>query len=341
MKKRLLKLVALGLVLGSTLTACWLLLPESGFERTDNAYVHGEITQISAEVGGVLTELSVTDNQQVKAGQLLARIDDRDYRARLDQAVAGLELSRASLDNLAARIKVQRLKIRESASRVEAAQAKAQLQKSELKRYKALVSTGAVSRNSYDQQVSKQRQASAGLAAAERQLDASRQQLEGLNTERDRLEALQKQAEAGVELAKLALEHTEIRAPVAGIVADRKVQAGRLVKAGMPLLSLVPIEQIWVEANFKESQVTHMRAGQSVEVHLDRLPEHPLQGHIESLAPATGSQFGLIPASNATGNFVKIVQRVPVRIALQLPDELRGQVVPGLSAEVAVAVAER
>lgn len=340
MKKRIRKVAILSLVLGATLTTCWLLLPPAGQERTDNAYVHGEVTLVSAEVGGVLTELHVRDNQQVEAGQLLARIDSRDHRARLDQALAGLQLSRANLDNLAARIQLQQLKIRESASRVESARAEAELQQAELKRYRELVESGAVSRTSYDKQRTRQRQAGAALAAAERQLDASRQQMETLNTERERLRAQQQQAEAGVELAKLALEDTEIRAPIAGIVADRKVQQGRLLKPGTPLLSLVPVDQIWVEANFKETQVTDMRAGQAVEVRLDRLPDQPLQGRIESLTPATGSQFSLIPANNATGNFVKIVQRVPVRIALELPDALRGQVVPGLSAEVAVILAE-
>ncbi|EKE67906.1 HlyD family secretion protein [Gallaecimonas xiamenensis] len=336
MKKRILKVAMAGLLLTATAALCWPLLPHPGEVHTDNAYVHGEVTQISAEVNGVLTRLHVTDNQQVQAGQLLAEIDDRDYQARLAKAKAGLALCLANLDNLAARTRVQQVRIEENAARLDAAVAEEALQGQELKRYRELVGSGAVSRTHYDQQVSRERQAKAALAAARQQLQGSHQQLATLATEQANLLAQQQQALADIALAELALDDTHIRAPVAGVIADRKVQTGELLKAGAPLFSLVPLDQIWLQANFKETQVTDMRPGQQVKVVLDRLPNQPLAGRIESLAPATGGQFSLIPPSNATGNFVKIVQRVPVRIALTLPKELQGQVVPGLSAEVTV-----
>jgi membrane fusion protein (multidrug efflux system) len=270
----------------------------------------------------------------------LAIIEDREYRSKLLQATAGLNLSQANIDNLQARLEVQRISVQEYTSKFAAAKIEAKLQTTELDRYKTILRKGHVSQAAYDLQEAREQQARASMNAADQQLRGIQQQLVASLTERDRLDALQRQATANVDLAMLMLERTRITAPVAGVVANRRSQVGRLVAPGTPILSLVPLDKLWIEANFKEAQVEHMRVGQAVDIRLDRLPGESLVGRVESIAPATGSQFSLIPANNATGNFVKIVQRIPVRIKLEVPDRLYTQIVPGLSAEVAVHLAE-
>lgn len=335
--KEWLKKGAVALVLVIAIAGFYIYLaPRPGVVVTDNAYVHGEITLVSSEVTGVVTKVHVSDNQFVEKGALLAELDNRDYLARLDQAQAAQATAEAAIANLDSRILLQQVNIDEAATNIVSARAHSELQHKEWQRYSELLEKRLVAQSDYDSQHTRMQQAQAGLDAAELGLTAARRQLEALHTERERLTAQRDQAAASVELAQLKLEDTTVRAPVSGVVGNRSVRAGRYVQPGMPLLALVPIDDIWVEANFKEGQLTDIQPGQPVEIQLDRFPSTHLGGTVVSVAPATGAQFSLLPPDNATGNFVKIVQRVPVKVSIQLPPELRGRVVPGLSAEVAV-----
>ncbi|MCW8327618.1 HlyD family secretion protein [Photobacterium sp. SDRW27] len=309
---------------------------KAGQVKTDNAYTHSEITQISAEASGRVTKVFVSDNQLVEAGQLLATIDDRDYIARRDQAQGALAMALAAIDNNSARIELQQVKIQEVMAYLNVAKAENDLQQRELKRYSKLVRTGAVSKTKFDLQKNKAINAKANLEAVRLQLAAARKQLKTLQTERAQLQAQQQQAKAGLELSQLALEDTRIIAPIRGVVGNRSLQEGKFIKAGSGILAIVPVDNIWLEANYKETQLTHILPGQQVEIKLDMFPDAAFTGTVNTIAPSTGTQFSLLPPDNSTGNFVKVVQRVPVKIELDIPEELKGKIVPGLSAEVIV-----
>ncbi|PSW06854.1 HlyD family secretion protein [Photobacterium lipolyticum] len=310
--------------------------PKADQVKTENAYVHGEITQISAEASGRVTQIYVTDNQRVEAGELLATIDDRDYVARRDQAQAALAMAEATLENNLARIDLQQVKIKETAAYLNVAIAENGLQQRELVRYSKLVKNGAISKTQHDLQKTKAIESSANLEATQLKLAAAKQQLKTLHTERSQLLAQQQQAKAGLELSELALEDTQILAPISGVVGNRSLQVGKFVKAGSGILAIVPVDDLWLEANYKETQLTNVKPGQKVDVVLDMFPDTQIKGTVSSISPSTGTQFSLLPADNSTGNFVKVVQRVPVKIQLEIPAALKGSVVPGLSAEVIV-----
>ncbi|WP_439843512.1 HlyD family secretion protein [Aeromonas dhakensis] len=227
------------------------------------------------------------------------------------------------------------------ATPLEAARADAELQRAEWARYDNLLGKKLVAKSSADAQRTRMRQANASLEASRLGLASAKRQLGSLQTERAQRLAQRDQARAALELASLSLEDTQIRAPISGVVGNRSVRKGRYVTKGTNLLAIVPVDDVWVEANYKETQFTHIQPGQTVEVRLDSFPDRPLRGHVIGASPATGARFSLLPPDNATGNFVKIVQRVPVKIALDIPSSLRGRVVPGLSAEVAIAVGGR
>ena len=305
-------------------------------EKTNNAYIHGEITPISAEASGRITKILVTDNQIVKAGKLLAVIDPRDYIARLDQAKATLAMVTASLDSNKSRAVLQHVNIDETAAHLEVAKASYDFEQKELIRYAKLVKTDAVSKTQHDAQTNKTRIASANLQAAKFKLSAAKQQLINLETERTQILAQQQQAQASLLLAELALQDTQILAPISGRIGNRSLQLGKFVNAGSGALAIVPTDELWLEANFKETQLTHIQPGQTVDVVLDMFPDAPLKGTVSSTSPSTGAQFSLLPPDNATGNFVKVVQRIPVKISLTIPQALKGRIVPGLSAEVSI-----
>lgn len=305
-------------------------------ENTNNAYVHGEITQISAEASGRITKIFVSDNQIVEAGDLLAVIDPRDYIARRDQAKATLAMASASLDSNKSRTVLQHVNIDETAAHLEVAKASYDFERKELIRYAKLVKTDAVSKTQHDAQTNKTRIASANLQAAKFKLSAAKQQLINLETERTQILAQQQQAQASLSLAELALQDTQIIAPISGRIGNRALQLGKFVNAGSGVLAIVPTDELWIEANFKETQLTNIQPGQSVDVILDMFPDSQLKGTVSSTSPSTGAQFSLLPPDNATGNFVKVVQRVPVKISLSIPQALKGRVVPGLSAEVTI-----
>lgn len=293
--------LALALVLGVLWLVFW-----HGRVSTDDAYVKADVTLISPKVTGYVAEVRVRDNQPVVAGEVLVVIDGADFTAHL----AAAEAQRESL--------IGQLAAQEQA--IAQATATAANAAKDYQRAKTLAGEGAVSQKQLDDDLTAHRNAQAALQAAKLQMDV--------------LAAQVKQAAANVDLAALDVSHTEIRAPQAGIVGNRTVQVGQLVRPGAALLYLIP-QTMWVEANFKETQLTHMKVGQPVKVKVDALSGDALPAHVDSFAPASGAEFSILPPENATGNFTKVVRRVPVKIVLDGSATVAG-LRPGLSTVVTV-----
>ncbi|MGO8921084.1 MAG: HlyD family secretion protein [Stellaceae bacterium] len=305
-------------------------------ESTDDAFVQADISAVSPKIQGYVRELHVTDNQEVKAGDVLVVIDDRDYAARTDQASATLDAQRAAIAMLETRRTWQKAVIDQADAVVASAEAELRRAQLDLARQRDLAKVDIASRQKFETADADQRKAEAGLSRFRAALAAEHDQLAMLDAQREQERAKLQQAEAALRLAQIELDDTVIRAPIAGVIGNRGVQIGQFVKPGTLLLAVVPLPQVYVIANFKETQIGEMRPGQPVSFTVDALPGRTLRGFIESFAPASGALFSLLPPENATGNFTKIVQRVPVRIALAPDEALRPQLRPGLSAIVEV-----
>ncbi len=305
-------------------------------ETTDDAYVGGNVTAIAPHVAGFVTELLVGDNQYVKAGQLLVRLDDRDYKAKLAHAEAVVEHQTAALANLRAKLDLQKSMIGAAQAKLAADQAEAAYARVDAVRYHALAVTSFGSLQNDQKALAAARKAEAVVRSGQAGLDAAKQQLAVIDTEMAETRASLTQAEADRRTAQLDLGYTRIRSPIDGYVGNRAAQLGAYATVGAALLSIVPAHSLWVDANFKEDELAHMRPGQKASFVADVLPGHTFEGRVLSLAPATGAVFSVIPPENATGNFTKIVQRVPVRIAVEDGAATLGLLRPGLSATVAV-----
>ena len=301
------------------------------FESTDNAYLQGDITSISPKVSGYIAKSYITDNQAVKQGDLLVQIDDRDYQAALEQAKAHLTVTEASENNLVAQQKLQRSQIHQAESQVESAQAEYDRAVQQVARSRSLLKRNYASQDEVDSMLAQQKVTMAQLDEAKASLDAANEQLNVIASEIEQARASVTEAQAGLKQAQLNLDYTKVYAPTDGIIGKRSVREGLLVQAGAPLMSLVPNNAVWIEANFKETQLSGIHKGQKVEVELDAFPGQPLEGVVDSFSPATGAKFALLPPENATGNFTKIVQRVPVKIIIPNAKELKGRLLPGLS----------
>jgi membrane fusion protein, multidrug efflux system len=308
-------------------------------ESTDDAYVGGEVTTLSSKVAGFIETVAVTDNQPVKAGELLVKLDDRDYRAQFARAQASVATQQASLANIEANYRLQQAIIEQADAEIDATTAEFKRAQDDRDRYRALskVQGASVQRiqqaeADYEKALAAERKARAGRDAAGRQLDV-------IDTQKRQAQAAIEQANADRDLAQLNLGYTELRSPIDGVVGNRSARVGAYATVGLQLLAVVPARGLWVDANFKESQLARMREGQPAEVTADVLPGESFRGRVASLAPATGAQFSVIPPENATGNFTKIVQRVPVRIRLEDDAAEIGRLRPGLS--VVVHVDER
>jgi membrane fusion protein (multidrug efflux system) len=285
-------------------------------ETTDDAYVGGDVTPIAPHIAGFVQQIPVTDNQRVRAGQTLARLDPNDYEAALSHATAVLKARLAALDNLQAKRVLQRSIIAGAEADLAAKLARAEFASEDARRYQALALTAAGSRQNAQKALADDRSAQAAIQAAHAALDAANQQLAVLDTEIAAAEAGIAQAAADQRTAQLNHSYTNITAPIDGYIGNRYAQVGAYVASGTNLLSVVPARGLWVDANFKEDQLADMKPGYPVTIVADVLPGRTFHGHVASLAPATGAVFSVIPPQNATGNFTKIVQRVPVRIAL-------------------------
>lgn len=304
-------------------------------EETDNAYLRADITSIAPKVSGYVVDVDVADNETVEAGNILFRIDGKDYRTRLARAEADVASAQASLLNVDAERDLQESTIAQSEAQLDAALATQKFAVREFERYRSLVRTNVVSRAQLEQREAASAQADAAVGAARAAVQVQRKKLNVLAAGREAARAALSQAEASRALAQIDLDNTIVHAPIGGVVGNRQVRVGRFVTAGMPLLDLVPVRHVWVVANFKESQLEHVRVGQPVRVTVDAYPHAEVRGVVDSLSPGSGAAFSLIPPDSATGNFVRVVQRVPVKIRLtNVVPQLR--LVPGLSAHVTI-----
>jgi membrane fusion protein (multidrug efflux system) len=305
-------------------------------EDTDDAYVGGDVTVIASKVAGYVQTVAVADNQAVHRGDLLVKIDDRDYRAAVAKAEAAVAAARALLVNLDATGKLQRSVIAQATAGVAAADAEATRARLDDSRYRDLATRSAVSMESAQRAQAAAQTAQAGKDRAAAAQQASQRQLDVIASQRQQAEAALSQADAELDAARLNLSYTELRAPVDGVIGNRRARAGAYATSASQLLVVVPSHGLWIDANFKEDQLQHLRVGQAVDVTADVEPDHAFKGHIVSLAPATGAQFSVLPPENATGNFTKIVQRVPVRIALDGKDGDLDLLRPGLSVKASI-----
>lgn len=309
-------------------------------QETDNAYVRGQVTVISPQVNGYVTSVPVQDFQTVKVGQILATIDDRIYRARVAQAQANVAAQIAGLSNSQQAERARGAAL--SGQEAGIANATAQLAKAraDMRRADALVADGSISAREHDQTRAAEQQAMAALRQANAARDAGREDVQSVRVGRGGLEAGVEGAKAQLRLAQIDLDNTVIRAPATGQLSELGVRNGAYVTAGTQLMYLVPNAK-WVVANFKEAQTRDMRVGQPVSFRVDALGGAVLKGHVQNIAPAAGSEFAVLKADNATGNFVKVAQRIAVRIAIDPGQELIARLRPGMSVEVQITTRKK
>ncbi len=305
-------------------------------ESTDDAYVGGNITPLAPHVDGFIARLLVTDNERVHAGQVLIELDRRDYETALENAQAVLQARAAAAQSLRAQYTLQQSTIRQQEADILAKKAQATFATQEAARAHVLAQQSFGSRQTEEHNVALDQEAQAAVTVAQAALEAANQQLKVLDAQIAQADAAVAQAQADVHTAELNLSYTEIKSPIDGYVGNRAGQIGAYVTRGTYLISVTPADGLWVDANFKEDQLARMVAGQTVSLTADALPGHVFHGHVASLQPGTGAVFSVIPAENATGNFTKIVQRVPVRVVLDSGDPALGRLRPGLSMIVSV-----
>jgi membrane fusion protein, multidrug efflux system len=305
-------------------------------ETTNDAYVKADYTTIAPKVSGYVSEVLVQDNDPVEAGQILARIDPRDFRTALDRAVADVAAAEAGIGNIDAQLALQGSLIEEAKADIAAAEAAQAFARQDDRRYRDLVKTGYGTVQRAQQADANLRQQTAQLARGRAALVAAEQQIEVLKSARALAETQLAHAKAAREQARLNLSYTEVAAPIGGGVGARQLRVGQYVNAGTALMAVVPLHAVYVVANFKETQLTDMRGGEPVTVTVDSFPGRPLHGHVDSLSPASGLEFALLPPDNATGNFTKIVQRIPVKIRIDADDPLSGLLRAGMSVEATV-----
>jgi membrane fusion protein (multidrug efflux system) len=298
---------------------------------TDDAYVKADNTTIAPRVTGYLHQVLVNDNERVKAGQVLARIDDRDFKVALDQAKADVAAAQAAIASKLAQLDVQQAVIHAAKATIDVDQATITFAAQENKRYTDLAASGSGSVQNAQQAQSRIATAqatlerdNANLASALKQVDLLKAEIVQARAALARVEAVQNQAE-------LNLGYTTITAPLDGVVGNRTLRVGQYVQAGTQLMSVVPVAGAYVIANFKETQLTNVREGQPVDIAVDTFPGHVVHGHIDSIAPASGQEFALLPPDNATGNFTKVVQRIPVKVALDQDSGSAIELRPGMS----------
>ncbi|WP_095149262.1 HlyD family secretion protein [Pseudomonas sp. Irchel s3a18] len=305
-------------------------------QSTNDAFVVADFTLVAPRVAGFIKEVLVEDNQQVKAGQLLALIDDRDLRAAAQAADAETLVAKAQLQNARATLERQVSVIAQAQASVVAAEAQMAFAEHELNRYNHLAGVGAGTVQNAQQARTRIDQASASLANATASLAAERKQVEILSAQRDAAEGGLKRAQAALEMASFELSYTRIVAPVDGMVGERAVRVGAYVTPGSKILAVVPLAQAYVVGNFQETQLTDVQPGQGVIVHVDSLDGEALTGRVQSIAPATGVTFASVKPDNATGNFTKVVQRIPVKIVLDPGQPLAERLRVGMSVEASI-----
>lgn len=305
-------------------------------ESTDDAYLRADVVTVAPRVAGYVQALYVQDNQRVAAGQPLLRIDARNYQAALSEQSADLDARRAGITFAQNQIRQQQALVTQSRAQLAGAEANARFADEEEQRYRMLRDEGVETEERYEQALNQKNQAQASLQAARAAVSVAERQLATMQSSLSQSRAQLESAQAQVNTAQLNLSDTLLRASVAGRVGDDTARLGEYVAPGTRLMSIVPVQDVYAVANFKETQIRRMRIGQSATVRVDALGDRLIDARVESFSPGTGAQFALLPPENATGNFIKIVQRVPVRLQLLPPADLAERLLPGLSATVSV-----
>jgi membrane fusion protein (multidrug efflux system) len=337
--------IAAFIAFGAILYAATILFHSFTHESTDDAFIDAHIVSVAPKIAGRISAVRVTDNQLVKKGDLLLEIDPRDAdaavaekQAALRVASARLETARLSAEQAAAHVRTLQAAYGSAEASTEASAAEAQKQQQDLERNKTLVSSGAISKQDFAHSLNDTNSAQATLESRKRQLEAAaalaeeaRKQAGSARAQVSAAEAEVDQAEAELHQAELQRTYTRVMAPESGRVTNKSVEPGNYVQVGQPLFAIVP-QQVWVTANFKETQLTEMRPGQPAEVSVDAYPSRALRGHVDSIQAGSGARFSLLPPENATGNFVKVVQRVPVKIVFDEQPDVEQVLGPGMSA---------
>ena len=302
-------------------------------ESTNDAYIQADYTTIAPKVSGYISAVAVEDNEAVKAGQVLARIDDRDYQTALAQAKADVASADADIRNIDAQLTEQQSVIAQAEAAIVSDQAALKFSQDDYDRNHKLTAGKITSVQDEQRAQTVLQQATARLQSDRAALTAAHQRVEVLNTARVKAETQVTRLQSVADQAQLNLSYTTISAPIDGTVGARSLRVGQYVQAGTQLMAVVPLHAVYVLANYKETQLTNVAAGQPVEIEVDAFPGHIVKGHVDSLSPASGLEFALLPPDNATGNFTKIVQRIPVKIAIEPSDALAGRLRAGMSVE--------
>jgi membrane fusion protein (multidrug efflux system) len=308
----------------------------AGWQQTNDAYLQADLTPISAKVAGYVRALPIEDYQRVHKGQELAQLDDDDYRATLAQAEAGVATALAQGRALRAQRELQFATIDAARAVVASTQASSEQNRRDLARQRRLLETGSSSTEATEKLMTVEAQLAAQLAQTKAQARAAQLQIAVLDAQIAQSEASAAAQRAAVEAAKLNVGYTTITATQDGVVGRRQVKPGQLVGVGSQITTLTPLPNVWVIANYKETQLTHMAVGQAAQIKVDTFPGHVLRGHVLAFAPASGAEFALLPPDNATGNFTKVVQRIAVKIVIDDADGLADRLLPGMSVEARV-----
>jgi membrane fusion protein (multidrug efflux system) len=303
----------------------------AGWQATDDAYLQADITPIAAKVAGYVREVPVQDYERVQAGQLIAQIVDDDYKAAVAQAQANVAAARAQLEALQAQQALQQANVQASNAAVQAVAANVDQNARDSARQRRLLDIGSSSTEASEKIETARAQLTAQLSQSRAQADATQRQLAVLKAQQDQASAAVAAQEANLAVARINLGYTRIVAPQDGVLGQRQVLQGQYVTTGGQVTTLTPLPHVWVVANYKETQLTHMGLGDKAEIGVDTFPGHTLKGHVLAFSPASGSQFSLLPPDNATGNFTKVVQRIAVKIAIDDSDGLEDRLRPGMS----------
>ncbi|UVL36684.1 HlyD family secretion protein [Pseudomonas sp. B21-041] len=337
LKRRLLIFLLLVLLVAGGFFAHWFFKGRF-YESTDNAYVQGEITRVSSQLSARIDEVLVQDNQHVEKGQLLVRLEPNDFRLAIDRANAALATREAERLQAQSKLTQQASLIASSDAQVATTQATLGRSQMDLSRAETLRKPGYVSEERVTTLSADAHIARSQVAKAQADAQGQRQQVNALNAEIKRLDAQIANARADLAQAELNLTRSEIHAPISGLVGQRAARNGQVVQAGAYLLSIVPDEDIWVQANFKETQIGRMQPGQKAELTFDAYGDTPIEARVDSLFAASGAQFSLLPPDNATGNFTKVVQRIPVKLTFKADNPLHGKIRPGMSVTATVNI---
>ena len=305
-------------------------------QGTDNAYIAADSVVTAPKIAGYVDRVFVIENQSVRRGQRLAELDPREYRAQTDQIVSQIDTATAASETTQSQIAEQEAIIAQARAQLEVARAEAEFAAKQVLRYEPLAASGAEPGERFAQLRTQERQARERVHGAQAGVLGAQRRVATLQAQVRQAQSQAQAARAQLSAARVNVESTVLRAAIDGRVGDLSVRVGQFVQPGTPMMTLVPVGRLFVEANFKETQLGLMRVGQPVSIEVDALPGIELRGRIASFAPGTGAQFSVLPPQNATGNFTKIVQRVPVRIAIDAPPQVRKLLVPGMSVGVTV-----